>query len=462
MTTKGKVLVLVSSGRGLPLKDGKVYNGAGYYLNELTVPVRALMKEGYEITFANPKGNTPQVDVHSEVADFFGGDAAKLQDYMLFRDGLTGLRDPTRIADVIASGLDQYDAVFVPGGHGPMIDLLDDPDAGTVMRHFHETSKPTAVLCHGPISLLSALPNSKEVVAALAAGDAAGAHAKAQGWIYSGYKMTIFSTAEEQQREPLEIGGKVLFYPDFALRTAGGDVSVLAPWTSYVLQDRELISGQNPFSDQALLNLLLPALNERKRSGCQRHRTKAQKVRGVRAVAGASRLRSSIVTALLLDGGREMDWKRLVQFALLGSSDLEQYAILLVRVSIGLFFAISGANKLFVAGGTKPVYETLVKAKVPFPRQTAYFVAGVEFVCGSLLAVGFLSSAACVALLIDMTVATLTSAVSTLPKGLSPLNWLDDFLYLPEVLYVLFFLWLICSGPGKFSVDYWLAGKLLS
>jgi putative oxidoreductase len=157
-----------------------------------------------------------------------------------------------------------------------------------------------------------------------------------------------------------------------------------------------------------------------------------------------------------------MDWKRLIHFALQGSSELEQYAILLVRVSIGLFFAISGANKLFVAGGTKPVYDTLIKAKVPFPRQTAYFVAGVEFVCGSLLAVGFLSSVACVALLIDMTVATLTNALSTVPKGLSPLNRLDDFFYLPEVLYVLFFIWLICSGPGKFSVDYWLADKLLS
>jgi len=156
-----------------------------------------------------------------------------------------------------------------------------------------------------------------------------------------------------------------------------------------------------------------------------------------------------------------VDWKRLVQLTLLGSSDLEQYAILLVRVSIGLFFAISGGNKLFVAGGTKPVYDTLVKAKVPFPRQMAYFVSGVEFVCGSLVAAGFLSSAACVALLIDMIVATLTSAVSTLPKGLSLLSWLDDFLYLPEVLYVLFFTWLICSGPGKFSVDYWLAGRLL-
>jgi putative oxidoreductase len=160
--------------------------------------------------------------------------------------------------------------------------------------------------------------------------------------------------------------------------------------------------------------------------------------------------------------GQGMDWKRLVQFALLGGGDLERYAILLIRVSIGLFFAISGANKLFVSGGTKPVYETLVKAKVPFPQQTAYFVASVEFVGGSLLTVGFLSSAACVALLVDMTVATLTQAASTLPKGLSPLSWLDDFLYLPEVLYMLFFIWLLFSGPGKFSVDYWLAGKLLN
>jgi putative intracellular protease/amidase len=264
MASKGKILVLVSSGYGLPLKDGKVYAGAGYYLNELTVPVRALMEEGYEITFANPKGNTPQLDLHSAVPDFFGGSEVKLQDYFKFRDGLTGLRNPTRISDVVASGLDQYDAVFVPGGHGPMEDLLDDPDAGTVFRHFHKTSKPTAVLCHGPISLLSALPNSKEFVAALAAGDTAGAQAKAKDWIYSGYKMTIFSTAEEQQREPLEIHGKVLFYPDVALRTAGGDVSALAPWSSYVVQDRELISGQNPFSDEALLNLLLPALTRAK------------------------------------------------------------------------------------------------------------------------------------------------------------------------------------------------------
>src|SRR5260370_28727596 len=137
MKTKGKVLVLVSSGHSLPLQDGKVYSGAGYYLNELTVPVRALMKNGFEITFANPKGNTPQMDVNSATAMFFGGDEAKLQDYLSFRDSLTGLKNPPRISDVIASGVDQYDAVFFPGDHAPIIVLLGDPDATTVLSPFH-------------------------------------------------------------------------------------------------------------------------------------------------------------------------------------------------------------------------------------------------------------------------------------------------------------------------------------
>ena len=155
-----------------------------------------------------------------------------------------------------------------------------------------------------------------------------------------------------------------------------------------------------------------------------------------------------------------MDWKPLVQFALLGSSELEPYAILLVRVSLGVFFAISGAKKLFVSGSRHTMYETLVEARVQFPHLMTYFVSGVEFIGGFLLTVGFLSSIVCVALLVDMLVAILTTKLSGMPRGLSPLNWLDDFLYLPEVLYVLFFICLICFGPGTLSIDYWLAGML--
>src|SRR5579859_2330275 len=155
-----------------------------------------------------------------------------------------------------------------------------------------------------------------------------------------------------------------------------------------------------------------------------------------------------------------MDWKRLAQFALLGNSDSEQYAILLARVSIGLFFAISGARKLFLAASRQTMYETLARAKVPVPRLMTYFVSGVEFIGGFLVTAGLLSSLASVALLVDMVVAILTTKLSAMPKDVSSLEWVDNLLYLPEVLYVLIFFWMICSGPGKLSVDYWLANQL--
>src|SRR6202789_1089096 len=155
-----------------------------------------------------------------------------------------------------------------------------------------------------------------------------------------------------------------------------------------------------------------------------------------------------------------MGWQHLIRFLLLGSRELEEYAILLVRIALRIFFAVSGANKLFVPAQTQTMYETLVAANVPFPHVMVYFVSSVEFVAGLMLSAGFLTSLACVALLGDMVVSILTTKLAGLPKGVSPLNWLDNFLYLPEALYVLFFLWLICSGPGKFSIDRRLAAKL--
>jgi putative oxidoreductase len=156
-----------------------------------------------------------------------------------------------------------------------------------------------------------------------------------------------------------------------------------------------------------------------------------------------------------------MEWERLIRFGVLGNANLEGYAILLARGVLGLFFAVSGANKLFVAGRRQAMHETLVAAKLPFPRLMTYLVSAVEFVGGCLLIVGLLSSLVSLALLVDMIAAILTTSLSAMPRALSPLNWLDDFLYLPEVLYALFFVWLICSGPGKFSVDYLIVDRWL-
>ena len=143
----------------------------------------------------------------------------------------------------------------------------------------------------------------------------------------------------------------------------------------------------------------------------------------------------------------------LIRSVLLGNRSWEQFPILLARVSLGMFFAISGGNKLFVASHTRQMYETLAGAGIPFPHFMTYFVSSVDFIGGCLLIIGLLSSLCCAALIIDMIVAITTVQLATISKGLSFLDWLDDFLYLPETLYIILFTWLICSGPGRVSVD---------
>jgi putative oxidoreductase len=102
------------------------------------------------------------------------------------------------------------------------------------------------------------------------------------------------------------------------------------------------------------------------------------------------------------------------------------------------------------------MYETIVGAGIPFPHVMTYFVSSVEFVCGCLLIIGLLSTLCCVAFIIDMIVAITAVQLATIPKALSFIDWLDDFLYLPEVMYIIIFLWLI-SSPGRLSVDRWIA-----
>jgi putative oxidoreductase len=147
----------------------------------------------------------------------------------------------------------------------------------------------------------------------------------------------------------------------------------------------------------------------------------------------------------------------LMRLILSGNRSLEEFAILLARISLGVFFAISGGNKLFVASQYKLMYETIVGAGIPFPHVMAYFVSSVEFVCGCLLIIGLLSTLCCATLIIDMIVAITTVQLATITKVLSFIDWLDDFLYLPEVMYIIIFIWLISSGPGRFSVDRWIA-----
>jgi putative oxidoreductase len=143
----------------------------------------------------------------------------------------------------------------------------------------------------------------------------------------------------------------------------------------------------------------------------------------------------------------------LIRLLLLGNRTWVQFSILLARVLLGVFFAISGGNKLFVASRTRQMYETLSSAGIPFPHFMTYFVSSVEFISGCLLIIGLLSSLCCAALIVQMIVAITTVQLATIPAGLSFLDWLDDLLYLPETMYIIILIWLICSGPGRVSVD---------
>ena len=141
-----------------------------------------------------------------------------------------------------------------------------------------------------------------------------------------------------------------------------------------------------------------------------------------------------------------------VQIFLSELHSLEWLGILLARLAVGLLFFLSGRSKLFIPQRREQMRQQLIEAHVPFPEFNAVFVSAVEFVCGVLLVLGALTPLACALLACVMIMAITTTAIRNV-KASSPLNWLSEFLYLPEVLYLVILIWLFFSGPGWLSVD---------
>jgi putative intracellular protease/amidase len=255
---KGKILILLSSAQQLALKDGKVLP-TGFYLNELGVPAKRFADEGYELVLANPKGNQPAMDASSDDDYFFGKDKERHQAIKAFVMGLSGYTAPKTLQAVLDEGLQQYCGLFVPGGHAPMADLMENKEVGQILRHFHKEGKPTAMICHGPAAALAAQANPTQFRASMVNdGDA-----KSQDWIYQDYDMTVFSNIEERLAE-LKMPAHLQFHAESALKKAGAKMHcALIPMQSKVVQDRELLTGQNPFSDEELATQFLAMLAKR-------------------------------------------------------------------------------------------------------------------------------------------------------------------------------------------------------
>ena len=223
------VLLVLSGARVWSLKDG-TQHPTGFWADEFVAPYRLLLEAGHDVTIATPGARVPVVDQAS-----LGDDSGpELRAYLeSVRDKL---ESPARLEDIDAAA---YDAVFIPGGHGPMQDLAVNPDIARILAAMlPDTGKVVASLCHGPAAFL-------------AAGDAEG------GWLFKGRKLTAFTDDEEKQAGLADNAPWLL---EDRLRAGGADFESGTPWASHVVVDGNLITAQNPASaeaaGQALLSLL--------------------------------------------------------------------------------------------------------------------------------------------------------------------------------------------------------------
>jgi putative oxidoreductase len=146
-----------------------------------------------------------------------------------------------------------------------------------------------------------------------------------------------------------------------------------------------------------------------------------------------------------------------IQNALATLRAAEWIPITAVRILTGVFFCISGGTKLFIPSHFGEMQQSMIQSHIPFPQASAFFVSLVEFACGGGLVLGLLTPLCAVMLMAAMIVAIRTNRIASInARGF--LAWLDDFLYLPEVLYVLILFWLLFSGPGPYSVDSMMVG----
>ncbi len=136
----------------------------------------------------------------------------------------------------------------------------------------------------------------------------------------------------------------------------------------------------------------------------------------------------------------------------------EWFPILLVRICLGIFFILSGFFKVFHSKPHTALLETLQKSNIPFPEFNAYFVPILEFIGGILILLGLLCSLASLMLFVIMIIALVIDRIASVALH-GGLMILENFLYLPEVLYALMFLWLFFSGPGKVSLDFFYGKK---
>lgn len=210
------ILMILTSHAAMENTDSKT----GVWLGEFTDPYYEFIDAGYKVTLASPAGGKPPIDPMSELTENITASNRR------FKDDAADQSAFSNTAKLSAINADEYDAVFYPGGHGPLWDLATDEHSGKLILDFYNNGKPVGAVCHGPAALLKA--------------------EDMQPGFLKGKKVTGFTNIEEKM---VLRSGNVPYLLQDKLKDAGGDYSsALVPYTSHVTEDGLLVTGQNPAS----------------------------------------------------------------------------------------------------------------------------------------------------------------------------------------------------------------------
>jgi len=227
-----KVLIVLTSHSDL----GTTGKKTGFWVEEFAAPYFVLADAGIELTIASPKGGQPPVDPKSEAPD---AQTPATERFYNDNEAIDKVAHSVKLSEVNQT---DYDAVFYPGGHGPLWDLANDENSINLIEDFYNHQKPIAFVCHAPAALIKVK-------------DKDGEH------IVKNKELTGFSDTEE---EAVGLTKIVPFLLEDELQKLGAKYSKGADWSSYVKKDGLLITGQNPASSAEAARLLLSTLNEKK------------------------------------------------------------------------------------------------------------------------------------------------------------------------------------------------------
>ena len=223
-----KVLIVLTSHDQL----GHTGKKTGFWLEEFASPYYHLKDAGVQVTLASPSGGQPPLDPKSYEPDFQTDDTRR------FDDDLAAKNELANTAKLSEMKVEDFDAVFYPGGHGPLWDLHNDNDSIALIEGFIAAGKPVATVCHAPAVLLKAKDQN---------GDP----------LVKGKEVTGFSNSEEAAVELTDV---VPYLVEDQLIAMGGVYQKVEDWNSLAVVDGLIITGQNPGSSAAVAEALVKAI----------------------------------------------------------------------------------------------------------------------------------------------------------------------------------------------------------